>query len=157
MAGVYVPGCRLDRCTCLVAPPSSQSWSRWLQRSAQQADVAAAFRAQIDRIYTQHAYDRAAIRAGAMALRRDGIRHRRAQDGAAREIARYDAATWLRGPCMAGTKLDVDDYAWSSDGRRPAGVHQHEESVASEFTRGDYWRASNVGGQAGEEARRLGA
>src|SRR6185369_1234615 len=83
---------------------------------AQQADVATAFRAQIDRIYTQHAYD--PPRFGPARWLPDGTAYAIVErNGAGAEIARYDAASGSRN-VMAATKLDVDDYEWSSDGKQ---------------------------------------
>jgi len=83
---------------------------------AQQADVAAAFRAQIDRIYTAHAYD--APRFGPARWLPDGTAYAIVERNATgAEIARYDASSGARS-VMARTKLDVDDYEWSNDGKQ---------------------------------------
>jgi dipeptidyl-peptidase-4 len=103
---------------------------------AQQADVAATLRAQIERIYTEHAYD--PPRFGPARWLPDGAAYaivERSDAGA--EIARYDAATGARS-VLATTKLDVDDYAWSADGRRLL-VFTNSRKVWRQNTRGDYW------------------
>src|SRR5436309_16138540 len=92
---------------------------------AQQADVAAALRARIERIYTEHAYD--APRFGPARWLPDGTAYaivERVEAGGA-EIARYDAATGARTvlvrpsqlvPNGAHAPLDIDNYGWSADG-----------------------------------------
>ena len=103
---------------------------------AQQADVAAALRAQIDRIYIDNAYS--APRFGPARWLPDGTAYaivERGEGGA--EIARYDAATGAR-TVQARTKLDVDDYAWSADGRRLL-IFTNTRKVWRQHTRGDYW------------------
>ena len=110
---------------------------------AQQADVLAGLRAQIDRIYTQHAYD--APRFGPARWLSDGTAYalvERTGDGA--EIAQYDAATGAR-RVLAGTKLDVDDYSWSPDGRRLL-IFTNTRKVWRQNTRGDYWVVDVAGG-----------
>ena len=110
---------------------------------AQQADVAAALRAQIDRIYTENAY--AAPRFGPARWLPDGTAYaivERTEGGA--EIARYDAATGARS-VLATTKLDVDDYAWSADGRRLL-IFTNTRKVWRQNTRGDYWVLELSGG-----------
>src|SRR5437899_4196655 len=84
---------------------------------AQQADVAAALRARIERIYTEHAYD--APRFGPARWLPDGTAYAivERKGGGGSEIARYDAASGARS-VLARTDLDVDDYAWSSDGKQ---------------------------------------
>lgn len=124
--------------------------------SAQQADVATAFRAQIDRIYTQHAYD--APRFGPARWLPDGTAYaivERGHGGA--EIARYDAASGARS-VMATTKLDVDDYEWSSDGKQLL-VFTNTQKVWRQNTRGDYYvidvasgREKKLGGPAPESS-----
>ncbi len=102
---------------------------------AQQPDVAAALRAQIDRIYSQQAY--AAPRFGPARWLPDGTAYaivERREGGA--EIARYDAATGARS-VLATTKLDVDDYSWSPDGRRLL-IFTNTRKVWRQHTRGDY-------------------
>src|SRR5436190_3402336 len=111
--------------------------------SAQQADVAGALRAQIDRIYTEHAYD--APRFGPARWLPDGTAYaivERAGGGA--EIARYDAATGARS-VLASTRLDVDDYSWSPDGRRLL-IFTNTKKVWRQNTRGDYWVLEVAGG-----------
>ncbi|HET7694836.1 MAG TPA: S9 family peptidase [Vicinamibacterales bacterium] len=116
-----------------------------------QADVAATLRAQIDRIYTENAY--AAPRFGPARWLPDATAYAivERRDGGA-EIARYDAATGARS-VLAATKLDVDDYAWSADGRRLL-IFTNTRKVWRQNTRGDYW-VFDVASGAGA-ARKLG-
>ena len=103
---------------------------------AQQADVAATLREQIDRIYIDNAYS--APRFGPARWLADGTAYaivERGDDGA--EIARYDAASAAR-TVLARTKLDIDDYAWSADGRRLL-IFTNTRKVWRQHTRGDYW------------------
>src|SRR5436190_21781087 len=102
---------------------------------AQQPEVASTLRAQIDRIYTQHAYD--APRFGPARWLPDGTAYaivERGEGGA--EIARYDAATGARS-VLASTRLDVDDYSWSPDGRRLL-IFTNTKKVWRQNTRGDF-------------------
>ena len=110
----------------------------WRSRSfpslhAQQADVAATLRAQIDRIFKDRAYD--APRFGPARWQPDGngLRDRRAAAAGGTEIAalrRRDRSAI--GPRHAPT-LDVSDYAWSPDGQAASRLHQHEESLAADI------------------------
>ena len=103
---------------------------------AQQADVAATLRAQVDRIYRDNAY--AAPRFGPARWLPDGTAYaivERRDAGA--DIARYEAATGARS-VLATTALDVDDYAWSADGRRLL-IFTNTRKVWRQNTRGDYW------------------
>src|SRR6476661_7829437 len=103
---------------------------------AQQADVAAALRARIDRIYTEHAYD--APRFGPARWLPDGTAYAIVErSDTVAEIARYDAATGARS-VLASTTLDVGDYAWSADGRRLL-IFTNTKKVWRQNTRGDYW------------------
>src|SRR3954467_8770125 len=114
-----------------------------------QSDVAATLRAQIDRIYTENAY--AAPRFGPARWLPDGVAYaivERGEQGA--EIARYDAATGARS-VLATTKLDVDDYSWSSDGKRLL-VFTNTKKVWRQNTRGDYY-VIDVAGAPGVEKK----
>jgi dipeptidyl-peptidase-4 len=109
---------------------------------AQSPDVAATLRTQIDRIYKDNAYS--APRFGPARWLPDGTAYaivERIEGGA--DIARYDAATGARS-VLASTKLDVDDYAWSADGRRLL-IFTNTRKVWRQNTRGDYW-ILDVGG-----------
>src|SRR5690242_15416319 len=103
---------------------------------AQPADTRTPLQAQIDRIYKEHAYD--APRFGPARWLPDGsayaIVERR---GGASEIARYDAASGTR-VVLAHTDLDIDDYAWSRDGRELL-VFTNTKKVWRQKTRGDYY------------------
>jgi dipeptidyl-peptidase 4 len=70
-----------------------------------------------------------------------------ATDTGARDIVRYDAATGARSVLIAATSLkqegmtaplEIDDYAWSKDGRKLL-VFTNSKPVWRENTRGDYW------------------
>jgi dipeptidyl-peptidase-4 len=101
-----------------------------------QADTRTPLQAQIDRIFKDHAYD--APRFGPARWLPDGTAYaivERGGDGT--EIARYDAATGARS-VLAQTTLDVDDYAWSSDGRQLL-VFTNTQKVWRQRTRGDYY------------------
>jgi dipeptidyl-peptidase 4 len=65
----------------------------------------------------------------------------------ARDIIRYDTATGARTvliaatslvPSGASTPLEIEDYAWSKDGRKLL-VFTNTEQVWRQNTRGDYW------------------
>src|SRR6187399_115126 len=110
---------------------------------AQQPDVAAALRAQVDRIYAQNAY--AAPRFGPARWLPDGTAYAIVErTGGGAEIARYDAATGARS-VLASTRLDVDDYSWSPDGRRLL-IFTNTKKVWRQNTRGDYWVLDVAGG-----------
>src|SRR3954467_635790 len=116
---------------------------------AQQADIAATLRAQIDRIYTENAY--AAPRFGPARWLPDGVAYaivERSEQGA--EIARYDAATGARS-VLATTKLDIDVYSWSSDGKRLL-IFTNTKKVWRQNTRGDYY-VIDVAGAPGVEKK----
>ncbi|HEX6464712.1 MAG TPA: hypothetical protein VFZ98_09675, partial [Vicinamibacterales bacterium] len=114
---------------------------------AQQPDRAGALRAQIDRIFKDHAYD--APRFGPARWMPDGVAYaivERSQGGGA-EIARYDAASGRRTvlvraaqlvPPGASQPLDINDYAWSADGARLL-IFTNTKRVWRQNTRGDYW------------------
>jgi dipeptidyl-peptidase-4 len=104
---------------------------------AQQAGSAEALRAQIDRIFKDHAYD--APRFGPARWLPDGSAYaivERGSDGGS-EIARYDAAGGARS-VSARTSLDIDDYAWSPDGKQLL-VFTNTKKVWRQNTRGDYY------------------
>ena len=83
------------------------------------------------------------------------------------EIVRYDAATGARSvlvassalvPAGAKAPLDIDDYAWSADGKRLL-IFTNTKRVWRQNTRGDYWvldvaagRLRKVGGKAPESS-----
>src|SRR5690348_9033303 len=113
---------------------------------AQQTDVGEALRAQIDRIFKDHAYD--PPRFGPARWLPDGTAYAIVERTAGRaEIARYDALTGARSvmvrpeqlvPKGADHPLDIDDYAWSSDGKRLL-IFTNTRKVWRQNTRGDYW------------------
>jgi dipeptidyl-peptidase-4 len=123
---------------------------------AQQGDPAGALRAQLDRIFTEHAYD--PPRFGPATWLPDGtayavVERSKDPDGAS-EIVRYDAATGARTVLVAASRLvprsstgagakppaalDIDEYAWSNDGRRLL-IFTNTRKVWRQNTRGDYW------------------
>jgi len=123
---------------------------------AQTSDPAATLRAQLDRIFKEHAYD--PPRFGPATWLPDGtayavVERSKEPDGGS-EIVRYDAATGARTVLVAGSRLvprtaaasngkpaaalDIDDYAWSSDGRRLL-IFTNTRKVWRQNTRGDYW------------------
>lgn len=122
---------------------------------AQQNDRALALRAQIDRIFKEQAY--AAPRFGPARWLPDGtayaIVEQPAGGAGGSEIARYDAVTGTRTVLVAASRLvppgrpgrpgskdplEVEDYAWSPDGRRLL-IFTNTQKVWRENTRGDYW------------------
>src|SRR3954462_10399197 len=116
---------------------------------AQQADAGSNLRAQIDRIFTDHAYD--APRFGPARWMTGGAAYAIVErTGAGAEIARYDAATAVRS-VLATTKLDVDDYSWSTDGKHLL-VFTNTRKVWRQNTRGDYY-VIDVAGAPGVEKK----
>ncbi len=134
---------------------------------ARQDTRAQALFAQIDRIFQQGEY--AAPRFGPARWLPDGtayaIVERAAAPATGREIVRYDAATGARSvlvpvsrlvPPGASAPLDIDDYAWSADGKRLL-IFTNTRKVWRDNTRGDYWvltiegaRLQQLGGGAPE-------
>jgi dipeptidyl-peptidase-4 len=114
--------------------------------AAQQADPAAALRAQIDRIFKDHAYD--PPRFGPARWLPDGTAYAIVErSGSGTEIARYDAVSGTRTVMVAPRRLvpnnsdhplDIDDYSWSSDGKRLL-IFTNTRKVWRQNTRGDYW------------------
>jgi dipeptidyl-peptidase-4 len=114
--------------------------------AAQQANPAAALRAQIDRIFKDHAYD--PPRFGPARWLPDGKAYAIVErSGAGTEIARYDAVSGARTvmvhagqlvPKGSERPLDIEDYAWSPDGRRLL-IFTNSRKVWRQNTRGDYW------------------
>ncbi len=91
----------------------------------------------------------AALRAGPMAARRHRLRDRRTihrRVGRIRDRPlrrRHRRANGARPasrlvPPGAKTPLDIDDYAWSADGRRLL-IFTNTKKVWRQNTRGDYW------------------
>ena len=111
---------------------------------AQQADAAATLRAQIDRIFRDRAYE--APRFGPARWLPDGSAYAIVErsSGGGSEIARYDAASGARS-VLARTQLDIDDYAWSRDGKRLL-VFTNTRKVWRQKTRGDYYVLDLAGG-----------
>lgn len=115
-------------------------------QSAAPTDPAPALHAEIDRIFASNEY--AAPRFGPARWLPDGTAYaivERSATGA--EIVRYDAATGARSvsvkaaslvPPGATTGLDIEDYSWSSDGKRLL-IFTNSRKVWRDNTRGDYW------------------
>jgi len=114
---------------------------------AQHADRASAVHARIDRIFKDRAFD--APRFGPARWLADGTAYatvERAPSGGS-EIVRYDAATGARTVVVPASRLvphgrkaplDIEDYAWSADGRRLL-IFTNTARVWRQNTRGDYW------------------
>jgi dipeptidyl-peptidase 4 len=116
---------------------------------AQPADKVAALRSQIDRIFKAREFD--PPRFGPARWLPDGtayaIVERPAGSTAGSEIVRYEAATGTRSVLVDASKLvpqgakaplDIDDYAWSADGKRLL-IFSNTKKVWRLNTRGDYW------------------
>ncbi len=142
---------------------------------AQQADPARALRAQLDRIFTDRAYD--PPRFGPAIWLPDGTGYtvvEKAGGGDESEIARYDAATGARTVLVPASRLvppgsphqtanppkpfDIDEYVWSDDGRRLL-IFTNTKKVWRVNTRGDYWvldvtsgALKKIGGSAPESS-----
>ena len=117
--------------------------------SAQQADRSRALDEQIGRIFDSSEYQ--PPRFGPARWLPDGtaytIAERPAERPGASDIVRYDAATGARTVLLAGSALipegrkeplDIDDYAWSSDGQKLL-IFTNTRRVWRLNTRGDYW------------------
>ena len=129
----------------------------------QRVDPAGALRAQLDRIFTDRAYD--PPRFGPAIWLPDGtaysILEKTAGAAGGSEIARYDAATGARTVLVPASRLvapaapppgakaptafDIDDYAWSNDGRKLL-IFTNTRKVWRVNTRGDYWVLDLAGG-----------
>ena len=131
---------------------------------AQPGDARQALTRQIDRIFKAREY--AAPRFGPARWLPDGSAYAIVERSAGgSEIVRYDAATGARSVTVAASRLvprgassglDIDDYAWSSDGRRLL-IFTNTRKVWRDNTRGDYWvldveggRLHKIGGSAPE-------
>jgi len=124
---------------------------------AQQANrtgtAIAALHEQIDRIFASRTYE--APRFGPARWLPDGTAYAIVERGAGgSEIARYDAATGARTVLVPASKLvppgmktglDIDDYAWSPDGRRLL-IFTNTRRVWRQNTRGDYWILDTASG-----------
>ena len=115
---------------------------------ARQADRAAQVQARIDRIFKAREFD--PPRFGPARWMPGGAAYaivERPASGKGSEIVRYDAATGARSvlvaadrlvPPGAAAPLDIDDYAWSADGKRLL-LFTNTVKVWRQNTRGDYW------------------
>ena len=112
----------------------------------QSADRVKALNGQIDRIFSARVYE--APRFGPARWLPDGMAYAIVEPGpGGYEIARYDAAMGARTvlvpasrlvPPGATVGLDIQDYAWSSDGTRLL-IFTNTRRVWRQNTRGDYW------------------
>jgi dipeptidyl-peptidase-4 len=132
-----------------------------------QVDKARALREQLDRIFTEHAYD--PPRFGPAMWLPDGTAYsilEKSGAAAGSEIARYDAATGARTVLVPASRLvapgappfDIDEYAWSNDGRKLL-IFTNTKKVWRVNTRGDYWvldvasgALKKIGGKAPESS-----
>ena len=135
---------------------------------ARQADQSTALTAQIDRIFKAKAYD--PPRFGPARWLPDSTAYAIVERaGSGSEIVRYDAATGAKSVLVPASKLvppgavssgtapaglDIDDYAWSPDGKRLL-IFTNTEKVWRDNTRGDYWlldvssgRLKQIGGKS---------
>ncbi len=116
---------------------------------AQQDDRARALNEQIGRIFESNEYR--VPRFGPARWRPDGISYSTVEPSAdasgASDIVRYDAATGARSVLVAGSRLvppgekkglEIDDYTWSTDGKRLL-IFTNTQKVWRDNTRGDYW------------------
>jgi dipeptidyl-peptidase 4 len=124
----------------------------------QQSETRQALVRQIDRIFTTSDFE--PPRFGPARWLPDGayyaiVERSTSAAGARSEIVRYDAASGARTvlvdaahlvPAGSTTALDIDDYAWSSDGRRLL-IFTNTRRVWRLNTRGDYWVLDIDGGQ----------
>ena len=115
---------------------------------SQQIDRTAALRAQIDRIFKEQST--LTPQFGPARWLPDGTAYaivEQPKGGSGSEIARYDAATGARTVLVDSSRLiptggkeplDIDDYAWSADGKRLL-IFTNTQKVWRDNTRGDYW------------------
>jgi dipeptidyl-peptidase-4 len=117
--------------------------------AARQADTLAVLNEQIRRLFDTSEY--AVPRFGPARWFADGTAYttveRAAQGADVWDIVRYDAATGARSILVAGTRLtppgrtsplEINDYAWSADGRQLL-LFTNTRRVWRQNTRGDYW------------------
>jgi dipeptidyl-peptidase-4 len=136
---------------------------------AQQSDRASVLSDQIGRIFSSSDYQ--VPRFGPARWLDDGRAYttveRSADAAEAWDIIRYDTVTAARRVLVAGshlipagaeTPLSIDDYAWSTDGRRLL-LFTNTKKVWRDNTRGDYWlfdvasgRLRKLGGDAPESS-----
>ncbi len=121
---------------------------------ARQADPARAVDEQLARIFQSREYE--VPRFGPARWLPDGTAYTvlERSAGGASDIVRHDAATGARTvlvpasrltPPGGGAPLDVDDYAWSADGRKLL-IFTNTRRVWRQNTRGDYWVLDLPGG-----------
>jgi dipeptidyl-peptidase-4 len=138
----------------LVAPP--------LLPQAQTTERVAALNEQIGRIFDSSEYQ--VPRFGPARWLTRGTAYTTVERG---DIVQYDAATSARTVLISGTDLiplgakqplSIDDYNWSSDGRRLL-IFTNTRRVWRQNTRGDYWvfdiaakRLRKLGGDASESS-----
>jgi dipeptidyl-peptidase-4 len=132
--------------------------------SGQQSGARQALTGQIDRIFKTGDYS--APRFGPARWLPDGSAYAIVERSASgSEIVRYDAATGARTVTVAASRLvppgasvglNIEDYAWSNDGKRLL-IFTNTRKVWRDNTRGDYWvldiesgRLQKIGGAAPE-------
>jgi dipeptidyl-peptidase 4 len=114
---------------------------------AQQPTPALAVDVQIDRIFRDHVYQ--APRFGPARWLPDGTAYAVVEwpAGGGSEIDKYDALSGARTVLVPSSRLvphgfdsplEIDDYAWSADGRRLL-IFTNTRKVWRQNTRGDYW------------------
>jgi len=114
---------------------------------AQQPSASTTLDARIDRIFRDRAYQ--APKFGPARWLPDGTAYAIVEDaaGGGSEIVKYDAASGAKTVLVAASRLvpqgasaplDIDDYAWSDDGRRLL-IFTNTKKVWRQNTRGDYW------------------
>src|SRR5712691_9859630 len=122
---------------------------------AQQTDRGRALDEQIGRIFQARDYE--VPRFGPARWLPDGTAYSTVERAADRaggwDLVRYDAGTGARTILVAGSRLippgrtaalEIDDYAWSRDGRRLL-VFTNTRKVWRQNTRGDYWVLDQIG------------
>jgi len=114
---------------------------------AQQPSASTTLDARIDRIFRDRAYQ--APKFGPARWLPDGTAYAIVEDaaGGGSEIVKYDAASGAKTVLVAASRLvpqgasaplDIDDYAWSDDGRRLL-IFTNTKKVWRQNTRGEYW------------------
>src|SRR5262245_13192068 len=126
---------------CVLALAGAGLWA--------QQDPRAALDAQIGRIFQSPDYQ--VPRFGPARWLPDGTAYTTVEKSAERadawDVVRYEAGSGARSVLIAGSKLvppgaskalDIDDYAWSKDGKRLL-IFTNTRKVWRDNTRGDYW------------------
>ena len=117
--------------------------------AAQRAPAGSDSTLTVDRIFASPEFRASSL--GPLAWLADGISYTTLEPPASgrsgRDIVRYDAETGLRTilvpaarliPAGDSTPLEIEDYSWSSDGRKVL-IFTNSQQVWRTNTRGDYW------------------